>query len=215
MDINEFRQELEDEVRLKQQTTGASPSICFAEKITDMLREAEYFNGDFHEAFFKGVHPKRRSNMQIDGYIIDDADESINLFAVYYTTDNSNLTKTQAETSFRMLAAFVDAVLSTDLIEDIEPSLPVYDIADHIKKTVGEHPKYRFVLLTNARRSLTLNELKNFSFGNLPVDCQVWDIDRIFDIYRSMQMREEITIDFTEYGEGIPCLRADSAVSDT
>ena len=215
MDINEFRRELENDVQLRCQETGAALSTAFAEKITALLREAEYFNGDFQEAFFKGLHMRRRSNLQIDGYMIDDADDSINLFAVYYTVEGANLTKTQAETSFKMLYAFIDALLNTNLFEDIEPSLPIYELADHIIKTFAAPPKYRFILLTNGRRSLTLNEIKNFSIDGLEADCQIWDIERIFTIYSSMQVREEITLDFTEYGEGIPCLRADNAVSDT
>ena len=107
MDINEFRRELENDVQLRCQETGAALSVAFAEKITALLREAEYFNGDFQEAFFKGLHMRRRSNLQIDGYMIDDADDSINLFAVYYTVEGANLTKTQAETSFKMLYAFI------------------------------------------------------------------------------------------------------------
>ena len=213
MDIEEFRRELDDEVKLYLQETGVGLSAGFAEKIVAMLIDAEYFNGDFHESFFKGVHPKRRSYLQIDGYLIDDADDSINLFAVYYVTDDSNLTKTQADTSLKMLAAFLDAVIDTDLIEDIEPSLPIYELVEHIRNNFSERPKYRFILLTNARRSITLNELKDFPLRGVPVDCQVWDIDRIFDIYKSMQVREEIEIDFTRYGEGIPCLRADAAVN--
>ena len=93
--------------------------------------------------------------------------------------------------------------------------MPIYELADHIIKTFAAPPKYRFILLTNGRRSLTLNEIKNFSIDGLEADCQIWDIERIFTIYSSMQVREEITLDFTEYGEGIPCLRADNAVSDT
>jgi len=51
--------------------------------------------------------------------------------------------------------------------------------------------------------------------NGIPVEGQIWDVDRLFRVCCSEQGRQVIEIDFTEYCEdGIPCLEASSAVTD-
>lgn len=211
MDLEEFRKDLDVIVKNSVFNSGIGIAASFAEEVTRLMQEAEFLNGDFQETFFKGVHPKRRSNMRIDGYVQDDVNDNMILFVVYYTNDDVNMTKTLAESNFKMLASFVDAAVNTNFYQEIEDSLPVFELADTLK----DNAKYTFILLTNARRSATLVEVQGLSLFGKKIDCQIWDIERIFEIYSSMQIREPIKIDFTEYGEGIPCLRADNTVSDS
>ena len=215
MDFEEFRQDLKTIVKNTAFDFGTGISAAFAEEVAQMMREAEYLNGDFQESFFKGVHSKKRSNMRLDGYVRDEATGDLALFIVHYVEDNTNLTKTLAEINFKMLASFVDAAVNTDFYQTLEDSLPVAELVEILRDKTTDNSRCTFILLTNARRSSTLVEMKNFSLIGKTVDCQVWDIERIFEIYSSMQIREPIKIDFTEYGEGIPCLRADNAGSDS
>ena len=204
MNIDEFRAELESEIQNAAINFGQSSAAAFAEKITDMMREAEYLNGDFQESFFKGTHPKRQSNLRVDGWLQDDADNSVTLFVVHYGDGNENMTKTLAEKNFKMLEAFVDAVLTTDL--ELEESTSTAELADILRTSTDE--KFKFILLTNVRRGLRLNDVKNFFVRGKEVDCQIWDIERIFDVYRSLQVREPVTINFAD---GLPCLKATNA----
>ena len=87
MDVDEFRADLSAEVRNAAINSGQSASAAFAEKIVGYMREAEYLNGDFQEAFFIGKNPKRRSNLRVDGWLQDEADDSIALFVVHYGDD--------------------------------------------------------------------------------------------------------------------------------
>lgn len=216
MTLEEFRQDLNVIAKNAAFSFGTGVSAAFAEEVTQMMQDAEYLNGDFQESFFKGVHPKKRSNMKVDGYVRDELNDDITLFIVYYTEDDStNMTKTLAESHFKMLTSFVDAAVNTNLHQEIEDSLPIFELVDILREKSNQISKFNFVLLTNARRSSTLVEIKKISVVDKEIDCQVWDIERIFDIYNSMQVREPITIDFTKYGNGIPCLRADAAVSDS
>lgn len=71
MNVDEFRQELEAEVRNENFNSGQSPSAAFAQKITEYMREAEYLNGDFRESYFEGKHPNdRRKNLRGDGWLV-------------------------------------------------------------------------------------------------------------------------------------------------
>lgn len=209
MNLEDFRADLEAEIK-NAWISGDVKTTAFAEKITQLMQEAEYLNGDFQESFFTGIHPKRRSNLRVDGWLQDETDNSILLFIVHYTNTDENMNKTLAEKNFKMLAAFVDAVLTTDL--EMEESTSTAELADILKTNSDE--KIKFILLTNAQRSLTVKEIKNVFVRDKEIDCQLWDIERIFAVYNSMQVREPIKIDFDEYDYGLPCLKAANAGDD-
>ena len=196
MNVDEYRADLEAEVNNDALNFGHGKAATFAEKITSLMSEAEYLNGNYQEAYFEGVHPKRRSNLRVDGFLQDEADNSIVMFVVHYTDGDENMTKTLAEQNFKLLESFADAVLTTDL--DIEESTATFELAEALKKNRDENrdEKIKFILLTNARRSAVLRDIKNFFVRGREVECQIWDIERIFAVYDSMQVREAIRIDF-------------------
>lgn len=211
MTVDEFRADLEAEIKNDALNFGHGTQATFAEKITTMMREAEYLNGDYQEAYFSGMHPNdRRIKLRVDGYMQDAADNSIVLFIVYYSDSDETMIKTLAEKQFKMLETFADAILTSNL--DIEESTGTADLATLLKDSHDE--KIKFILLTNARRSAILRDLKKFFFRGQEVECQIWDIERIFAAYDSMQVREPVEIDFRIYG-GIPCLRATAASDDS
>lgn len=208
MTVDEFRADLEAEIRNDALSFGHGTQATFAEKITSMMREAEYLNGDYQEAFFVGKYKSR--NLRVDGYLQDAADNSIVLFSIYYTDGDDTMIKTLAERHFKLLETFVDAVLTTKL--GIEESTGTADLAKLLEDNRDE--KIKFILLTNARRGVKRKELEKFFVRGQEVECQIWDIERIFAAYNSMQVREPVEIDFEVYG-GIPCLRADAAADDS
>lgn len=200
MNLDEFTEDLEAEVKNDALNIGNGTATAFAEKITQLMQEAEYLNGDYQESFFAGTHQNR--NFRVDGWLQDVADNSIVLFVVHYVDDDENMTKTLAEKNFRMLEAFVNAV--SDL--EIEESTSTAELAEILK--TNSDTKIKFILLTNARRSFTVKESKNSFVRGNEIDCQLWDIERIFAVYSSMQGREPIKIDFEKTCGGLPCLKA-------
>ena len=209
MTLEEFRLELKSEIDSEALYWGRT--AAFAEIITKKMRDAEYLNGDYQASFFKGVHARRKSNLRVDGFIQDEADNSLTLFVVCYVDTQENMTQLLAESNFKMLAEFVDAILTTKLSEDLEESTAVAELAEILKTTDG---KIKFILLTNAKRSVKRKELKKFFVRDAEIDCQIWDIERIFEAFTSLQVREPVKIDFKEYGEGLPCLKATTAGSE-
>lgn len=205
MTLEEFRADLEAEVGRNALDFGHGTTAAFAEKITAMMRDAEYLNGDYQASFFKGVHPRRKSNLRVDGFIQDETDDSLILFAVCYVDARENMTQLLAESNFKMIAEFVDAILTTKLSETFEESTTVAELAEILKTP---DVKIRFILLTNAKRSVQRKELKKFFVRDAEVDCQIWDIERIFEAFTSLQVREPIKIDFKACADGLPCLKA-------
>ena len=206
MNVSEFRADLETEVRNDALSFGHGTATTFAEKITNMMREAEYLNGDYQEAFYVGKYKSK--NLRVDGYLQDEVDNSIIIFIVYYTDGNEKMDKTSAEKYFRMLETFADAVLTTKPKLDIEESTTTYELAEALR--TNRDVRIKFILLTNARRSVARTELEKFFVRKREIECQIWDIERIFAVYNSLQVREAFEIDFEPYG-GIPCLKADFA----
>ena len=202
MNLDEFIDDLEVEIKNIAVNFGYVKPTAFALKITQLMQEAESINGDYQEAFFYGTYKNR--NVHIDGWLQDATDDSIVLFVVHYTNDGENMTKTLAEKNFRMLEAFVNAVPYLE----IEESTSTAELANILK--TNRDANIKFILLTNARRSLTVKEIKNSYVYGKKIDCQLWDIERIFAVYSSMQVRESIKIDFEETCGGLPCIRATS-----
>lgn len=210
MDIDTFRADLETKVINANYDFGHGKPAAFAEEITKLMQDAEYLNGDFQESFFMGNHPKdKRKKFRIDGWLRDEADSTLILFIVYYSDGDANMTKALAEENFKKLETFFDAIMTTDICADIDESTSTAELAENLKARADE--KFKFILLTNARRSLKLREVKNLFIRGREIECQIWDIERIFDVYNSLQVREPIKIDFED---GLPCLRAADTGND-
>lgn len=200
MNLDEFIEDLEGEIKNIAMNFGYVKPMAFAMKITQLMQEAECINGDYQDAFFDGTYKNR--NVHIDGWLQDATDNSIVLFIVHYTSDGENMTKTLAEKNFRRLEAFVNAISELE----IEESTSTAELAEILR--TNSDTNIKFILLTNSRRSLTVKEIKNCFVLGKKIDCQLWDIERIFAVYNSMQVREPIKIDFEETCGGLPCLRA-------
>ena len=63
--------------------------------------------------------------------------------------------------------------------------------------------------------SAAIKTIEIEDYNGIPVEGQIWDIDRLFRVCCSEQGRQIIEIDFKEYcGEGIPCIEASSASTE-
>lgn len=67
--------------------------------------------------------------------------------------------------------------------------------------------------MTDGIMSSRIKEIEPRTFNNIPVECQIWDIERIFRVCFFAGGKEDIEIDFKSYtsNKGIPCLEASSA----
>lgn len=71
------------------------------------------------------------------------------------------------------------------------------------------------IIFTDADMSAAIKNIEIEDYNGIPVEGQIWDIDRLFRVCCSEQGRQIIEIDFKEYcGEGIPCIEASSASTE-
>ena len=125
------------------------------------------------------------------------------------------ITNARAKQLFGQLVLFINMALKTNLYREIEPSTPCADLIDLLRMNETKIRKYRLLIFTDADMSSAIKTIDISDFEGVPVEGQIWDIDRLFRVCCSEQGRQIIEIDFREYcPDGIPCLEASTAATN-
>lgn len=214
MDSTEFKKEFLESVKTAASVTGEGSCASFVDNMAQYLIDAEVLS-DFTPSFFKGK--SGRSYYRVDGYVYDEFDSTMNLIIANFDGNEleRRLTGSAADKDFGLLMKFLDVALTTNLYREIEMSTPCADLVDLLRCNKEVIRKYRFIVFTDADMSTAIKEVKIDDYNSIPVEGQIWYIDRLFRVCCSEQSRQIIEIDFKEYcGEGIPCIEASSASTD-
>lgn len=209
MDAGEFRKDFLEGVKAEAAATGEGSSASFVSTFAQYLQEAEFLM-DFTAAYFEGTG-KRNRKMRVDGYTYDEFDKTMSLvIADYDASDNGRvLARTQAGQLQERLSVFVDHALNSTLYREVEMSRPCSDLVDLLREKRREIRKYQLLIFTTASISTTITMLESANIDEVPSECQIWDINRLFKVCGSDTGRHIIEIDFKEYSEkGIPCMEA-------
>ena len=171
----------------------------------------------FFPAFYFGTGKNNRK-IRVDGYVYDEFDSTFNLIIADYTGDEERetITRTAAAAQFDRLLYFVEEAFGSKLHRSVEPSTPAADLIDRLRDNKERIRKFRLILLTDGFMSNRISEMPAKDFEGIPVECQIWDVDRIYRVCFSDLGRQDIEIDFKAYtgGAGIPCLEASSTNND-
>ncbi|MCR2823318.1 AIPR family protein [Lederbergia panacisoli] len=209
MDIKEFRKELLEDVRSTAAAYGEGTSTAFVNIMADNLVNSEVIS-DFISAFYMG-HGIRNRKIRIDGYALDEFDNTLNLIVSDYSANEEGtiLTRKEAEQIFLWPLRFIDEIYKNNLSQRVEISTSAADLIDLVVRNKGKISKYRILLFTDRYMS---GRIESFEFGEydgIPVEYQIWDIERVFKIFQAESGRESIEINFTSFvPKGIPCLEA-------
>jgi len=215
MDTQEFKKDFLEEIKADALATGEGSCASFVTAFANYLQEADYLL-DFTASFFEGVGKQNR-RMRVDGYVYDEFDKTMSLIIADYnnTDDERVLTKTQAGQLQNRLLYFVENALNTQLHKEMEMSRPCSDLVDLLREKRREIRKYQLLVFTTANISTTIKVLESPEIDNIPSECQIWDIERLFQLCGSDSGRNIIEIDFKEYSPtGIPCLEASGTVTE-
>ena len=200
MDVRDFHKDFLEEIKATAATEGAGSNAAFVEVASAYLVNAEVLS-DFTPAFYLGTGKNNR-RIRVDGYVLDEFDMTFSLVIADYTGDENRdtLTRSVASGFFDRLMYFIEEVYGSKLHCAVEPSTPVADLIEMMRMYKDRIRKYRLILLTDGFMSNRISEIDAREFNNIPVECQIWDIE----------------IDFKTYtgGKGIPCIEASSANTD-
>ena len=214
MNAIEFKKDFIESIKTAAAVTGEGSCASFVDNMAQYLIDAEVL-ADFAPSFYTGKNG--RYNYRVDGYAFDEFDNTMNLIIADFDGNDleRRLTGTSANKKFGLLLKFLDAALTTDLYQEIEMSTPCADLVDLLRYNKKNVRKYRLIIFTDADMSVAIKNIEIEDYNGIPVEGQIWDIDRLFRVCCSEQGRQIIEIDFKEYcGEGIPCIEASSASTE-
>lgn len=210
MDVHEFHKDFMEEIKATAATEGEGSSSAFVNVASNYLISADVLS-DYTLSFYIGNGKKNRK-LRVDGYYLDEFDLTLNLIIADYTGDieRTSITKSYASIMFDRLEYFIDEVQTGTLFRTIEPSTPVYDLIETMRLYKERIRKYRLILITDGFMSNRISEIESRVFNGIPIECQIWDVERIYRVCFSDLGRQDIEIDFTAYttGFGIPSLEA-------
>ncbi len=214
MNSIEFKKDFIESIKTAAVITGEGSCASFVENMAQYLIDAEVLS-DFIPSFYKGK--KGRSNYRVDGYVYDEVDNTMNLIIADFDGSylERRLTGKVADKNFNLLLKFLDTALTTDLYQEIEMSTPCSDLVDFLRYNKNVIRKYRLLVFTDADMSSVLKIVNIDDYNTIPIEGQIWDIDRLFRVCCSERGRQIIEINFKEYcDKGIPCIEASSASTE-
>ncbi len=215
MDAQEFKRDFLEDIKAEALATGEGSCASFVSSFARYLQEAEYLL-DFTSSYFEGIGKQNRK-LRVDGYAYDEFDKTMSLVIADYDTsdDDRTLIKTQARQLQNRLIYFIDDALNTQLYRKIEMSRSCSDLVDLLREKRKKIRKYQLLIFTTANISTTIKILESDNIDGIPSECQIWNIERLFQLCGSDSGRHIIEINFKEYSdEGIPCLEASSIILD-
>lgn len=215
MDAQEFRKDFLEDIKADALATGEGSCASFVSSFARYLQEAEYLL-DFTSSYFEGIGKQNRK-LRVDGYTYDEFDKTMSLIVADYdvSDDDRVLAKTQARQLQNRLIYFIDDALNTQLYRNIEMSRSCSDLVDLLREKRKEIRKYQLLIFTTANISTTIKILESDAIDGIPSECQIWNIERLFQLCGSDSGRHIIEINFKEYADkGIPCLEASSVALD-
>jgi hypothetical protein len=218
-DLETFRLSLLEAVRVRAPEGSVAEELDFAFvcEVGARLSDAEEFQ-DFIPCHGAGIG-YRSKKLRVDGYELDELDDSIRLLIADFRGAKAleTITKTQADSLFAQLKAFVEEsssgrIWSSSIGESIQTKELAGMIQDrHSVKDDGLRAvsRYRLYLLTDAILSDRIKDLPIDELDGVPIERHIWDIGRLKAVSASILGTEELEIDFTEFEDGgLPCLKA-------
>ncbi len=215
MNVQEFRKDFLEDIKADALATGEGSCASFVTAFARYLEEADYLF-DFTSSYFEGTGKQNR-RLRVDGYAYDEFDKTMSLIIADYDVSDENriLTKTQAGQFQKRLVFFVDNALNTQLHKNVEMSRPCSDLVDLLRDKRKEIRKYQLLIFTTASISSTIKKIESEAIEDVPSECQIWDIERLFQLCGSLNGRSIVEINFKEYTEkGIPCLEASDVATE-
>ena len=209
MDTREYRETLHEDMALAAQADISTEVGEFLEYATKVLIDAEEFD-DFTECYYDGVS-KRRANMHIDGYSIDETDGSCCVFIVDYRGEHEDdsIRNEDITAQFKKIRYFIEESIRFELFRDLEESTEAYEFSRMLYSDHNSITKFRFFLLTDAYNKQRAKTIKDEELANKIVELNVWDIVRLYDVVSSKTQKESVEINIPDLGyDGIPCVKA-------
>ena len=209
MNVEEYRSVLHEDIALAANANMSNEADEFLSYVTDILISGEEFD-DFVECYYEGV-TRRKANMRIDGYAMDETDGSCCIFIADYhgPYEEDAVRAEDINVLFKKIRFFVEEAIKYELYQELEESTEAYEFARTLYYEIDKITKFRFYLLTDAYNKQRKKNIKDAEVSGKIVELNVWDVTRIFDVVNSKTQKESVEIKLSDYDyDGIPCVKA-------
>ena len=209
MNVDEYRAVVHEDISLAARAGNNSLDNEFLLYSIGVLINGEEFD-DFIECGFSGL-TKHGSSIRIDGYSKEETDGTCCIFISNYLGANSNYMISDEAISgdFSKIRLFVEEATRRELYQELRDNNQVADFARDLFFDSGAITKYRFFLLTDAYYGQQRKTINDRPIGGTPVELNIWDIQRLYELVSSSTQKESIVIQLSDYGiPGISCVKA-------
>ena len=208
MDLEEFAQDLLQDVHAESDADGEFLEDVFFQKSCDQLTEA----GELETADRVPYRSPARG-IRVDGYGGDPSDSSGTLSLIildFHVSETvRRLTGSEMDTLFRRLANYLRHSLDERWRDALEETSPAFGLADLIAQRWRDIAKVRFLLVSNRALSERVDGRPAGVLEGRQVTYSVWDIRRLHGYATAGAAREDIEIDLVEdFGGPLPVLPA-------
>lgn len=204
-------------------TVGAGDAESFLTAFSEALRRIEALDLDIIPSYLSTKGLRQRS-IKLNGYIENEDEKVLSLFIVDEAwqrepNEEANLTQTDLQTFVRQLIAFLlecrDKNGFKRRANEFDQTLAAWGlIEDLLYGTPLVFSEINLYVLTSrdAEAGRKTFNVSVESIENIPVNYQVWDLHKLYEIELSRLGRQAVTVNFPEeYDcEGLPCIEAPS-----
>jgi hypothetical protein len=213
LSIEEFRSELINQSKILARTDTGFTDQAFAKIAGDRLVTAEEL-GTFEPCHVRHVGTKG-VRLKLDGFEWDEDDDSFRLILAKYDGGGEppTITKTGVESEFKAVRAFIEHAVSGWCGQNLEPASEGFRLAESIRhySERSSVARYRIFLVSDCLLSERVKDWPDGEIAGIPVDYRIWDVNRFFEVERSMLGREAIEVDLASHpGGGVPVLAVDT-----
>lgn len=207
--LQEFRNEMYEEIQNEAKINITDPTTEFLNFYTNNLITAEEIL-EFEEYDIE-LSGKNNRKAKIDGYSYDKMDRTISLYYADYEQNDElqTLTNTKIEQCKNRVLAFLDFTFNDFIKNEVEESSAAYQLSEEIKLISKNTTKIKIVIFSDSILSKAVKNIAVADYLDKKVEISIWDIERIYNLYKSSLQREDLNINLNDYTiNSIPCIKA-------
>ena len=168
MNLTEFHADLRNRALTRAEIEGIYAAEAFAAEVADRLAEAEEVE-HLSTLAFEG-EGKRRRRLAINGFDLDDSDDSIALAVLRFGGGEhlETFNFTEANHTLKALNSFLEDAVNGDFTEGREESTLEYQVAEDLRRRGRAVSRYRLYLLSDMKMSDSAKGLASTELNGIP-----------------------------------------------
>lgn len=211
VDVEEFIGDLRNQVVIQAEVSNDFIERSFVELVSDHLADAGMLDN-----FESGHYYHKALGIRIDGYAWSELDRTLVVCVSHYTNEvlPTPLSQSEVVKNISRLQKFCLKSLDDSFVGRLEESSEGFSASEYIREHTEKAHRIRYLFLTDCPLSNRIKELSVDPFNGIPAFVEVWDLNRIKDLFQYGGDTEPFEIDFGELCGGISALPAHTGSSE-